>query len=73
MTFEQCPHCRGAGEIVIPHICQGCDGESEHHQHPAPQRYTCWTCRGAKVLSGLALAVYKARGGPAPLPMRGFA
>jgi len=73
MNIEQCPDCGGRGYTEIPIVCMGCDPESEDHQHGDPERRTCCTCHGDKVLSGLALAVRKARGGPAPTPMRGFA
>lgn len=74
MIFEQCPDCNGCGFIEYRPTCQLCGVlETEPHEHPV-ERYTCATCHGAGTLSGLALAVRKARGGPPPPPpMRGFA
>lgn len=70
--FEECPDCNGQGYIERRETCQLCGILEEPHEHPLERR-TCTTCYGAKVLSGLALAVHKARGGPAPTPKRGFA
>jgi RecJ-like exonuclease len=74
MKFEQCPDCSGRGHTEYRPTCQLCGLiEGEPHEH-AVERSTCTTCHGAGTLSGLALAVRKARGGPPPPPVqRGFA
>lgn len=73
LKFEQCPDCAGKGFSEYRPTCQLCGLLDEPHEHPV-ERSTCRTCHGAGTLSGLALAVRKARGGPPPPPvMRGFA
>jgi len=73
LEFERCPDCSGRGYNEYRQTCQLCGVlETEPHEHPV-ERSTCATCHGTGTLSGLALAVRKARGGPPPPPMRGFA
>ena len=66
MNIEKCPDCVQGWVEIIP-VCIGCDEE------PPADRVKCRTCGGDGELSGLALAVRKARGGPPPLQFRGFA
>lgn len=45
---------------------------SEYWEEPRYQFDPCWTCRGTGEVSDLQLAVFKARGGPAPVPVFKF-
>jgi hypothetical protein len=75
LKFEQCPDCGGRGFNEYQPKCQLCVSliDTEGHGHPV-ERTTCATCHGVGTLSGLALAVRKARGGPPPQPVqRGYA
>ena len=70
--MSTCPECNGKKEFKVPSShpldVYATDGPVIY------ETYTCKTCRGTGEVSELALAVYKARGGPAPEPlMRGFA
>lgn len=61
----KCPHCKG--EKVIRRLVSR-EWEEEKYEQD-----TCPTCRGEGQISELQAAVYKARGGPAPIPLRGYA
>jgi len=67
-----CPECKGQKEFKIPsghplHVyCE--DGPVVY------EIYVCSTCGGTGKVDDLTLAIYKARGGPAPeILMKGFA
>lgn len=74
LKFEQCPDCNGLGYNEYRQTCQLCGVlETEPHEHRS-ERVKCRTCYGVGTLSGLSLAIRKARGGPPPPPpMNGFA
>lgn len=67
---ERCMDCDGRGYNEVAIICMGCD---DSHEHEKPPHIECRTCHGSGRLIGLARAIRIARGGPAPIPMRGFA
>lgn len=60
-----CPECKGVG---------GCEVQiSECWEEPPRHEWErCAECGGSGIISPLAMAVYKARGGSAPIQMRGF-
>lgn len=64
--MEKCPHCdgeKGYSKLLTP----------EWHEPPEYEWNDCRTCVGAGKITALDLAVYRARGGPAPIQFRGFA
>lgn len=63
-----CPHCHGSKGWSEPTHDQSCVLEDECERH-SPIWRTCWTCRGDGTVSDLQLAIYQARGGPAPIPL----
>lgn len=67
LTMLMCPHCKGSKTIdmTIPFF-------DVISNIPKNDVVKCWTCYGEGVVTRLQLAVFKARGGPSPLPMRGF-
>lgn len=70
--MSMCPECKGEKGYSQTFHDQSCvfDEVCERHH---PQWHDCPACHGSGELSGLALAIYKARGGPAPTPFRGYA
>ena len=64
--LNKCPHCKGEkgwSELVTPEWVE-----------PPEYKWTdCWTCEGHGEITPLQLAVYQARGGPAPIKFRGYA
>lgn len=60
----KCPHCKGAG-VTAHH--RGLQYLSE--DEPAFEGKPCRACKGSGELSGLALDVYRARGGLPPVRM----
>lgn len=61
----KCPYCNG--EKVIKRLASR-EWEEERYQEE-----TCPICEGEGELPELRLAIYKARGGPPPVPLRGYA
>ena len=61
----ECPHCKGQ---------KGWDElRSREWEKPKNEWVACWTCRGKGKVSKMEAAIYKARGGPAPVPLKGYA
>ncbi len=72
-TRKPCPDCGGSGTKSYTQHTQIC-GVADELCDCEPRTWTCPTCRGKGTLDPLAMAIYTARGGPAPTPiMRGFA
>ena len=68
-----CPQCHGAkGREVRPTHGAGC-WEHECFCSSKARWVPCRTCRGDGEISEAELGIYKARGGPAPTPMKGYA
>lgn len=74
--LNTCPECRGRkGHSVGPF----CDAPYEHESVEmcdcgGPAIFTpCRVCRGTGELDPIRLATYRARGGAAPVQLRGFA
>ena len=65
----ECPHCHGEKRFKDLHE-QGCDAEGCSCSRA---EVTCWTCEGDGVVSNVQIAVFRARGGPGPVPFWGFA
>lgn len=68
-----CPECKGEKGVKIPS-----NNPLNVYVTDGPivyETYTCSTCQGTGEISDLSLAIYRARGGPAPPPppMKGFA
>lgn len=64
--YSECPHCKGEKgwkEELTP----------EWMDPPEHKWNDCRTCQGVGEITALALAVYKARGGPAPIKFVGYA
>lgn len=61
----KCPQCNG--EKVLKRLISREWEEEKYENSPCP------TCQGEGEVSELQAAVYKARGGPAPTPLRGYA
>lgn len=68
------------------HMCPECDGECgywhTHHDQLCgtveecfcePEWHDCRECRGRGTVDGIQLAIYRARGGSAPVQLRGYA
>jgi len=62
-------------------VCPECKGKKGYNlqvseyweEQPQYEWHLCGTCQGGGEISKFELAIYKARGGPAPPPlMRGF-
>lgn len=69
MNTFPCPHCKGEKSIEMGNQFLEIDGEA----FLISNKVKCWTCYGTGEVYLLQLAVYKARGGPAPLPtMTGY-
>lgn len=69
----ECPECKGAKGFAYTNHDQSCVFDEVCERHGA-EWVTCRTCEGAGVVHPITLAIYKARGGPAPYPtQRGFA
>lgn len=68
----RCPHCNGDKQFVIAMHRQWCDCTRKKISCPT-RTENCWTCNGTGILIGLRRVIYKARGGPAPRPFRGYA
>lgn len=57
--MEKCPECNGMKGYLFQ--------ITEHWQDPSGYKWRkCLTCEGKGKISRLALAIYKARGGPEP-------
>jgi hypothetical protein len=77
---QLCPECEGKGEWLSVRHAQVCgtledDEERErfHNLNCAEEKMRCRVCGGMGFLDEVALAIYKARGGAAPIQRRGFA
>jgi len=66
-----CPHCKGIEPPKPEHeaVCVSYDGECICKRSDAPP---CRACGGVGRIDELAVAIYRARGGPAPVLLRGF-
>lgn len=63
---EECPECKGEkgyNKLLTPEWLEPSEYEWQN----------CQTCEGEGEITSLQLAVYKARGGPAPIKFRGYA
>ena len=68
----ECPHCKGAKGWSFTDHDQSCVFEEVCERH-RPEWLECRTCEGRGMCHELTAAIYRARGGPAPIPMQGFA
>jgi hypothetical protein len=69
--MKVCPECKGEKEFKLP---SNHPLDVYNTDNPTVYKiYKCGTCEGSGTVSGLKLAIYKARGGPAPKIMRGYA
>ncbi len=69
--MKTCPECEGEKQFKLPSVhpldVYNTEGRTRY------EYYTCRTCKGKGEISDLRLAIYKARGGPAPSnPIQGF-
>ena len=63
-VMPTCPQCNGKKGYEIdstPYYV------TDPEERQVPEWRNCETCKGEGKISGLQLAVYKARGGPAPI------
>jgi hypothetical protein len=75
----RCPECKGRGQWVQERHAQVCgtleDDETRAHfcaANCSKETVTCRVCGGSGELVGIARAVYMARGGAAPVQLRGY-
>lgn len=61
----KCPHCKG--EKVIKWLTSREWEEKKLHAE------ACEVCGGSGEVAEITAAIYKARGGPEPTPLRGYA
>jgi DnaJ-class molecular chaperone len=64
-----CPECGGSGQHVV-YLRQR---PYENGDEPPDRVDTCSMCLGLGKVTAFQLAIYRARGGSAPVPLRGFA
>lgn len=62
-----CPDCYGEGRIQMPPVERA---DAPSLRDVVPEYGRCSTCHGSGVLTRLATAVRRARGGPAPIRRR---
>ena len=72
-----CPDCKGAKgwqRVVHTQVCGQLEEWEDHHaRYCVDESGECPTCRGDGTISDVQMAVYRARGGPAPTQVRGYA
>lgn len=61
----ECPHCKS--KKGWPRLI------SREWEKPKRKQAICSTCEGKGTISEIEMAIYTARGGPAPIKFRGYA
>lgn len=69
-----CPECKGTRGYLGPLDCVAPYEHEDMEDCGCPRSWTpCRVCHETGEVAPIALAVYKARGGAAPVPFRGYA
>lgn len=70
---DACPDCKGERGWWGPILCVAPYEHEGVDDCGCPRDWNeCRTCHGTGILTGVPRAVYMARGGPAPVQLRGY-